>query len=561
MKTSDKIGVQYLVAHLVKNDVETVVCSPGSRNAPLVIALDEHPQINCLVIHDERVAAFYALGIIQQTQKPVAVVCTSGSALLNYFPAVSEAFYQQLPLVIVSADRPQEWINHGDGQTIMQTNVFGKHVIEHLHLKGEGHSDSEIWAMNRDLAFAFEQQRQKPGPIHLNMALIEPLYQTVEQAEVKVERLQTFKLQKGFSENALKEIRSGLSLPSKWVLIGQGVKDAALQLLIDQFANDSSVIVFVENISNMTHPRFIHGIDRWLAAVEDIETFKPDLIISLGGAIVSKRIKSVLRSWSAIKHWQIGEHQQYQDTFQHLSHVFDMSPLAFFKELSVMDYERNQTNVSGRAKAIDIKAKDAAKSFIQQAPFSDLVVFDHVLDFMPDGTHLHLANSSVVRYAQLFDPISNFTYWSNRGTSGIDGSSSTACGAAWMNQKELHVLITGDVSFFYDSNAFWTKYLTGNLRVILINNGGGDIFNIIPGPNQTEQKDQYFVAKHQTSAKPICDLYAMEYFSIFNLMELENNMAAFYAFSENNRPKLMEIHTDGELNAKILNNYFNHLKR
>ena len=193
---------------------------------------------------------------------------------------------------------------------------------------------------------------------------------------------------------------------------------------------------------------------------------------------------------------------------------------------------------------------------INEIPYSDLKVFNTLFDFIPDQSVIHLGNSSVVRYAQLFDPIRGMVYQGNRGTSGIDGSTSTAVGAAYANKEQCHVLITGDLSFFYDSNALWNKHLTENLRIILINNSGGDIFKIIDGPSQTECVDQYFHATHEYSAEHLCKAFGIHYKKANDIDSIESQMIDFYEIKDDKKPVLLEIFTPTEVNSKILKDYF-----
>jgi 2-succinyl-5-enolpyruvyl-6-hydroxy-3-cyclohexene-1-carboxylate synthase len=199
-------------------------------------------------------------------------------------------------------------------------------------------------------------------------------------------------------------------------------------------------------------------------------------------------------------------------------------------------------------------------SFFQTIPYSDLSVFETILDYIPEDSFLHMGNSSVVRYCQLFDPIKSIHYFSNRGTSGIDGCTSTACGVALMSPSKCNVLITGDVSFFYDSNALWSNHLPANLRIILINNGGGGIFKIIPGPNSTKQSETFFEAKHPFKAEHICKAFGVHYSHAQSIQEVENNMEHFYEQSEDRMPKLIEITTPSELNPIVLKDFFNTIR-
>ena len=556
--TSDKEHVTTFIHACIRNGMTHVVCSPGSRNASLVIAIDEHPALETIVVHDERSAAFYALGMAQELKSPVGLVCTSGSAMLNYFPAVAEAFYQCIPIVVMSADRPLEWVNHGDGQTIVQEGAYGNHIRYQTTISK--FSDHESISKEVDVAFKAGLNTWK-GPIHFNIPLEEPLYGKREvewKKEAEIDRSFEQLTLVDESKEAFTEIWN--SSAKKMILIGQHERDLALKNGLLDLCNDSSIAVLVENTSNLTNQRWVHCIDRTLAGipVEEIEKFQPDLLITLGGAIISKRIKQFLRNAPINAHWKAGHEFPEMDTYRKLTHSFDTTSSNFIELLLSMNLNRNASNFGSLWKQCDFTNQEKLPAFFEDIPYSDLSVFETVLDYIPENAYLHMANSSVVRYCQLYDPIPSLRYLANRGTSGIDGSTSTACGVALSSPNACNVLITGDVSFFYDTNAFWNKQLPSNLRVFLINNGGGGIFRIIPGPRESDQLENYFEAHHDRKAEFICKAHDVNYVSASSLNEIESQMADF--FEEGDRPKLMEIFTPRELNAKVLDEYFAFLR-
>jgi 2-succinyl-5-enolpyruvyl-6-hydroxy-3-cyclohexene-1-carboxylate synthase len=562
MISTKKNGIQLLVSQCVSHGMRNVVISPGSRNAPFTIAFDEHPEVNCFVIHDERSAAFFALGMSQQLGAPVGIVCTSGSAPLNYYPAIAEAYYQCLPLVVITADRPEYWIDQGDGQTIRQNNVFEKHVKYSCSFHDELKDSDAKWYLERETAIAFNEGNGKwKGPIHFNVGISEPLYETTELLSFQKRAIQMVSGTFEFAPNDVSFFSNQLESKKILVLCGQLNKDEGLNNELELFAENASVLVITENTSNLTGSRFIHCIDRFLNALDENDSieFRPDLLITIGNAIVSKRIKSYLRKYKPNYHWKIGQEFPYMDTFQCLSHSFQTDPKSFFRAVNRLVYKRSQSNYSGRWNAVDFKIKDKIDVVLKNMVYSDITVFNEIVQYLPDAIELHMANSSVVRYMQLFDPASTIKYWCNRGTSGIDGSSSTAVGASVAGKNKLHVLISGDISFFYDSNAFLNQYTNGNLRIILINNSGGGIFRIIPGPKATKQLENYFEATHDMNAKGICETANIQYEKVSNLTDLTLSLEKFFEFDDE-RPKLLEIFTPKEVNAVMLNDFFEHLK-
>lgn len=566
MEASNKTGVQQLVEGFVNHGVRKVVFSPGSRNAPLVVSFANDERFECIVIPDERSAAFVALGIAEQNNEPVAVVCTSGSALLNYYPAVSEAFYRNIPLVIVSADRPKEWVDQGDGQVIRQENVFENHINGYGTLN-ESPSNADLKWHNEQVINELLIKAGAPngGPVHFNFPFTEPLYETTQVKEAKKGRsMEMFALSPQLSTLQKQQLEEVWNQSQKiLILCGQMPKNAYLNEQLKNLATDKSVAVVVENTSNLQDRSFIHCIDRTISSfLEDApEVYQPDLLITLGGAVISKKVKAYLRKYKPLHHWKIGQEFPFMDTYQSLSISIPLGVNAFFDVLLEERFNRNKSRFGEQWKQLDYLTKGHHDAFMRSGDYSDLTVFNLILDAVPDFSNLHIANSSVIRYTQLFDPIKSISYYCNRGTSGIDGSMSTALGHTLASGEEtVNTLIIGDMSFFYDSNAFWNHHLPTNLRVFLINNGGGGIFNIIPGPNKTQNKDEFFVAKHAFSAKSICEAFNVNYFEANSIESIDEQLDVFYDMLPNDRPAVMEVFTDNESSSAVLADYFNAIK-
>ena len=544
---------QLLIASCVAHSVAHVVISPGSRNAPLTIGFSNHPEIKTYSIVDERSAAFFALGIAQQLQKPVAIVCTSGSALLNYYPAIAEAFYSNIPLIVISADRPAHLIDIGDGQTIRQENVFENHILESISLDEKLNLEGSILEMIHETINIAKTQK---GPVHINIPFDEPLYETQsdiltlekvledsEEIPLDVDELQQYA-----------DVWNGAK--KKIVLVGEHFPDELLQTQLTHLTKDPSVLVLIENTANVSHGKFINSIDKLIFPLEELELekFQPDILLTLGGLIVSKKIKQHLRTFQPKTHWHVDSKRAF-DTFFCLKHHFKISPQLFFSQFFFLTKptESNFQQFWLAKKATRLKKHHA---FIEKCDFSDLKVFDILLKSIPENTKLQLSNSAVIRYSQLFDIDKTVQVFCNRGTSGIDGSTSTAIGAASISAKNT-LFITGDISFLYDSNALWNNYIPVNFRIIIVNNGGGGIFRFIPGPQKSNALD-YFETTHQLTAEHLCKMYKFEYFTVKNENELNSELSNFYEPSR--LPKLLEIFTPREENDKILKAYFNNLK-
>ena len=558
MQTTAIEHIAHLVAICASKGIREVIISPGSRNAPLIIAFDAHPKIKTYVVHDERSAAFFALGLAESLNRPVAICCTSGSAALNYAPAIAEAYYRYLPLLILTADRPPEWIDQGDGQTIRQKNVYHNYIKAEFQLPEDR---NEIGLSDEIVRKALKELLDLPaGPVHINIPLDEPLYGLEENNwEAKLE--QPKPLLETLDNVEKKTVSAGWQgAGKKMILIGQQHGAYKLPESLKKLMEDPSVVVLTENTSQVKDfARACHCIDRVLASMDfnNIEEFQPDILISIGGAIVSKRIKQFFRKHKPEIHWRVGKFPFREDTFRALTASFQVREETFFDFL--LELPTQTSNFGGRWKQLDFLAEDAHGKFISTAPWSDLLAFEHVLNAIPENSNLHLGNSSVVRYGQLFNPVPSVRYFSNRGVSGIDGSTSTALGMA-NGDPRLMTLITGDISFFYDSNALWNNYLPPNLRIILVNNGGGGIFRYIPGPTSTPQRD-YFFAPHSGNAEKLCAAFGVHYLSASSAEELDQQFDSFYMEREDGRPVLLEIDTTNEENEVILHAYFGTIAR
>lgn len=530
--------------------IQHIVISPGSRNAPLTIGFVNNPNFTCYSVADERCAAFFALGIAQQINKPVAVVCTSGSALLNYYPAFSEAFYSEIPLIVVSADRPKSKIDIGDGQTIRQENVFANHSLFNANLD-EFPSDENDFLLNEAINTAFA----KKGPVHINAPFEEPLYEKVETLSVEPKIISNAIL-----NNELEDVSSFAndwnSAKKKLVLIGGLHPNAVEQKFLDAFANDNSVVVMTEVTSNVHHPNFITNIDTIITPFtnEDFFEFQPDILLTFGGMIVSKRIKAFLRKYQPKQHWHIDELRAY-DTYGCLTKHFEVAPNKFFENFFSKTIK---TESDYQEKLLKIRTLRAEKhiEYIDEIPFTDLKAFDIILPKLPSNSHLQISNSSPIRYAQLVSIDKSIEVFCNRGTSGIDGSTSTAIGAAVANQKPT-VLMAGDIGFLYDSNALWNNYIPKNFKIILMNNGGGGIFRILPGHDETPVFNTFFETSHCLTAEHLAKMYGLDYLTVSNQEKLESSLEIMFA--QNEKPVLLEVFTPTLENDKVLLQYFKEL--
>lgn len=554
-KISKKLNVQLIAETLLAFGIDHIVLSPGSRNGALTMQFANDKRFNTFSVIDERSAGFVALGMAQQIQKPVVVCCTSGSATANYFPAVTEAFFQNIPLIVLSADRPEHLVDNFDGQTIRQKNLFESHSVHNVQLSESEETDD----LTRNMLltkYALIDCINKSAPIHINMPFSEPLYEYVTTPDIEIDKI-TFD-EKIYPEiDVFQYMRRWNTASKKLVLVGMHSPNKAFNDLLVKLAQDDSVVILHEVTSNIHHERFFNKIDQVIFPYpeEELEDLKPEILLTIGQNIVSKKVKRFLREHRAEQHWHLDEYWQ-PDTYQILTDKIETKPELFLEQL-VQFVNPKASDYYNKWNQIRVANEEKHHSYLQMIPFSDLKVFDSIIRNFPANWHIQYGNSTVIRYGLLFDHSAANPIFCNRGTSGIDGSTSTAVGAC-IASGENTVIITGDISFLYDSNALWNVHMPKNFRIILINNGGGNIFKFIPGPSDTDVVEEYFETKHQWTAEHLAKMYGFDYHIVNNLTDLESAYSLFYQESE--RPQILEIDTRHAANDSILRTYFSSIK-
>ncbi|WP_243651210.1 2-succinyl-5-enolpyruvyl-6-hydroxy-3-cyclohexene-1-carboxylic-acid synthase [Hymenobacter gummosus] len=637
-----------------QHGITDVVLSPGSRSAPLTIAFARHPDLRVRVVPDERAAAFIGLGLAQAQRRPVALVCTSGTAGLNYAPAVAEAFFQQIPLVVFTADRPPEWIDQLDGQTIRQPNLYGRHAKAAFELPVDfSHADAR-WQATRLVNEAINISQEFPaGPVQVNVPLREPFYPKAGE-EIRYEQVRISRELTGAPQLPAGELdvlrRQLRQTPRVLVVAGQHPHDEPLLLALRRFSAAYQAPVVGDLIANVHQPV---GPDYDAARTaplgrQDVfmvvpepglrEALRPELLITYGQSLISKALKNYLREYPATQHWHVQPAGPVADTFRSLTRIIRMEPAAFFEAVltennsfravdtgsipvadaaSTLDgvttgsytqepnraanpplsantgsssvsgtaHEQRTTNNeqrtsrltwqspgSARGEAAAPKdafttpwqrangwATDFVREFLTQPeqPFNEFTAIYRALQLVPNGAALHLANSMAVRYANILGLPASSTaeVFANRGTSGIDGCNSTAVGAALAQPERPVVLLTGDVAFFYDRNAFWHNYPTPNLRVILINNHAGGIFRLIDGPRQQPELEEFFETRQALTAENTAKDFGLRYFTASTFAALDKVLPAFFAPATKGGAAVLEITTDSATNAAFFEQY------
>ena len=510
-----KENVNILTALLVAHGVRHAVCCPGSRNAPIVHNLNECPDIQCYPVTDERSAGFYALGMSQALSQPVAVCVTSGTALLNLAPAVAEAYYQQRPLVVISADRPPQWIDQLDGQTLPQLDALGRFVRKAVSLL-EPHNDEERWYCNRLVNEALLEQF---GPVHVNVPITEPLFD-FSVAQLPEQRVIS-RILPDISGNTLRHI-------------GQMFMLAKRPMLID---------------GQPMNPL----LDEAVSLVGDDESYVPDFVLYIGGSIVSKRVKHFLRK--ARETWVVNATGEVTDTFMNLTQVIQGDGQVVADHVHFLCEDRPHPFVQKWEQLLSSLRQKAVALSPACSQLAAVKLFEDKLSIIHYPFSIHYANSTAIRLANSF---ARHSVWCNRGVNGIDGSLSTAAGFSCVTDEKVFCVI-GDLSFFYDQNALWNQNLRGNFRILLLNNGRGGIFSTLPGLDQSPARDKYVAAEHHTSAEGICMQNNVMYLKAVNIEELQTGIDTLL-YIDSDHPALLEVFTDVLTDEQTLKTYYQVLK-
>lgn len=542
--------------------IRHVVISPGSRSAALTLAFARHGRFRTHVCIDERSAGFIALGIAQQTDSPVVLICTSGSAAYNLAPAVSEAFFQQIPLLVLTADRPREWLHQYDGQTIYQNGIYGQHVKRSFEVSPDyGHKDVQ-WAINRVANEAINLTITAPcGPVHINVPIREPFYPAQDEEFLPSPGLRVIKRQRAertWSSEVWEELLDELEAAPKILLAGgQGKPDPELNAVLSRIADEWQIPVLGDCISNLNvSSDYIRHHDLFLG-MEGSEALTPDLLVTFGMSFLSKEFKQFIRKNPPRWHWHIGEDAFLADPTQSLSRDIPGKPADFLGKLfEKLDYQsfvqQDESHIDesyGRKWfEKELNARRAKHYELQNlSVFNDLTLVNSLFKYTDNNFQLHVANSMSVRYVNLLATESEFTgVFANRGTSGIDGCVSTAIGAAQVNGIPT-LLIVGDVAFLYDRNGLLIEDLPQNLKIVVLNNAGGNIFRMIDGPGALPELEEYFETRHSFSAQRTCEDSGIAYFRVSDQQGLEGEIQKFVDY---NGIALLEAFSDPRENTR-----------
>ncbi len=524
-------NVRQLTALMQAHGVTRCVLCPGSRNAPISATLAAMPGMECRCVTDERSAGFAALGWAAQCHAPVAVCVTSGSALLNLHPAVAEAFYRRVPLLVLSADRPARAIGQQEGQTIPQPGALGSLVRASVDLPEQDAAHANRLINEALLAL----RHHGGGPTHINIPLSEPLF-TVDESPlpaVRVIRRTELAHMDAAQEEALLEAMN--ALPRRLILLGQLPEHPPIT---PELRDEKGFAIIGEHLSNtaglaQTRP------DLLLGSAPDA-AWSPDLLITCGGCVVSKRLAALFRAHPPREHWHVGADGDIIDPYGCLTRVVEGDPAEFWELLAAFAEEGDADYVVRWHRPAPTPA----------FPYSGMSLTGRLMAALPEPCVLHLGNSSAVRYAQLFPLPQGVQVECNRGVNGIEGSVSPALGYA-MADARPNIHIIGDLSFFYDLNALWMPGTRGNMRILLLNNGTGGIFSTLPGCPAHESVHGH----HGAQARAWVEGMGWRYMAVRAEEDVPAAIAALTA-AEAESPLLVEAFTAAAADAALLREFY-----
>jgi len=501
------------------------------------------------------------------------MVCTSGSAAYNFAPAIAEAFYQEVPLLVFTADRPAEWIDQWDGQTIRQNNLYGSHVKRSYTLPQEYDHPDSSWHIARIINEAIIMANQFPkGPVHINVPLREPLYPSHDEkiSFSNIKKITAAASLSGLGQQDVIFFKKSLARYSKILVVGGQLlpQDVPLKS-VRQFCRATKAVLIGDVISNLhSLPETIRYADTFLSQCgEPIkESLAPELLITFGKSVISKSLKLFLRKHKPTEHWHIQSHGITADTFQSLTRLIHYTPEDFFDSINAhgkigLLNEQMRERYQRLWKAEEKRSNHANKTYFGKSQFTEFHVLEEILRLLPDECNLHLANSMSVRYANFIGLTvknRNVRVYANRGTSGIDGCTSTAAGHV-LSGHVPNILITGDMAFFYDRNAFWHNYPLPDFHIVILNNQGGVIFNIIDGPGNLDEKHEYFITRQKLTASHLAEEFGHDYVRIDSIKKTESSLKKFFKF--NGKTRILEVISDQETSKQTFEEFKKKIKK
>lgn len=545
-------SVQILVALLKEYNVKDIVMSPGGSDIAIIHSIETDDFFTCYSVVDERSAVYFAMGLSQQKNAPVACVCTSGTAVSNYLPGMTEAFYQDVPIIAITADKEPYRLNQLMLQKIDQNNIFGSVTKKSVNLPIVK-TGSDSWYCQRLINEALlELDHHGKGPVHINIPITESGAVYDCEALPAVKKINLITSDKG--DTVWSSYVPKLANAKKiLVIVGQNVTFTDEdKKIIEAFGSKYNCVFSVEHMSNLKCKCCVHTYR--LTELSNPGMFPeliPDLVISLGNNIASYKLKPMIKeNLSAYVHWQIDESGRVRDFSDRLTDVFECSPKCFFEYF----VKNAPAKISNDMVYCNLWKQKLDCIEYPDFEFSNFYVAKKTAGIIPKNSILHLAILNSTRTMQYFDLDPSVKTYSNIGALGIDGCMSTFMGQAAAAQDKLAFLVTGDLSFFYDMNAAGMRAVGSNVRIILVNNTGGSEFHFFMGKDKISTINNYICAEHHKTAQGWIESLGYEYHSASTKDELDSVLPSFAQKSD--RPMFLEVFTDMENDAKITNAFF-----
>lgn len=555
---SDNKLILHIISLMKQHGILRAVISPGSRHYPLIRSMEQDPDFTLYSVVDERSAAFFALGLIQKTGAPVAVCCTSGTSAINYGSAVVEAFYQGLPLVVLTADRLPELLNQKEEQMCKQNGVYDGFIRYQGQLTEVKNSLSE-WYCNRVINEAFlALDHHGRGPVHLNCPI-----ESHHTDKFTTEKLPTVRKISRVCADDDEQLWQNYAkrLAGRKVLIvwGQSAPaDARLSNAVERFVKTFDCAILADRLSNC---RSSHAVTSSYLALKSMTLdqstdLEPDVVITLfGNYTFNAGLKGYLSSCAKpFEVWDIGI-SKVTDPFRRLTTIFESREAFFFERMSEFGAAADAASSKYYATWTEVE-----KSIPEPKPtFGEVYAVGELVKRLPQNAHFHIANSLPIRMVHLFKSDPSTTSHCNRGVNGIDGCMSTAVGFAAASTDPVYLVI-GDLTFFYDMNALWNRHLSPHLRILLLNNEGGGVMHVPLKESEAPQLSRHVSAGHVTSAKGWVESLGFRYFAATNKEECDTALDVLTG-NEEPGPILVEVFSVKEDDVRQFKAYLGGLKK
>lgn len=541
---------------LYRSGVRQVVVSSGSRSLRMVKAVVAHSGLSVRMVVDERVAAFFALGISDCTSQPVALICTSGSAMLNYAPALAEAYYRGVPVIAITADRPIDVIDINDGQTIHQFHAFDNIVKKSIDIDATGACRVyDFDAINNAISVALSPRK---GPVHINLHLLEASDDIADGSDVyNTPPFTPQSLPTQFNNLSASEFADKKIL----IFVGQMSDDIEFNARLSRLASYPSVVVVADAVSNCSAENVISDVEIIIDRLkEQPEKFNPDLLITMGKTSpLSRRFKEWLRSIDSYNHWRVNDKTAPEDTYYHLSKTILADDNAFLDFLAdnIQEYPNPSLTYSASWKEIFDAAQRNKSALLASAEWSDICAVNIILNALPAGYILQSSNGMAIRNVSMVGTKSHRVYC-NRGVNGIDGSTSTAVGFSSASEAPT-LFISGDMSALYDISALFSGQLSPKFKMVIIANAGGEIFRMIKATREYEHREKMLCSIPDIKWNEVAEAVGMEYYEVADAEQLKLTIDSFLTIGDS--PSLLVVNTTAgnsktynEIITKIHNN-------